>query len=176
MCPLPCPGLFTSIWKLGSNQPEGCPSLSVSVREPNISCLSQAKAVGWCPSRHECYSPGTSTWGQGLQGLCSWRQLQKPDARKHCGQDPQGGDSFGFEPREFQPWLQGPPAQSLLSQGPKPSVGCSSFSLPPPLTSSTFFLLDLSLGAQVREAPFRSTVNSGMESLEGCLCGEGEKG
>ena len=64
----------------------------------------------------------------------------------------------------------------LLSEGPKPSVGSLSFSSLPPLTSSTFFLLDLSLGAQVREAPFRSTVNSGVESLEGCLCEGQSKG
>lgn len=59
--------------------------------------------------------------------------------------------------------------------GPICSGNHGAASRSPPLTSSTFFLLDLSLGAQEREAPFSSTVYSGVESLEGCLCEEGSK-
>lgn len=40
------------------------------------------------------------------------------------------------------------------------------------LTSRTFFLLDLSLPAQVRVAPRSSTVCSGVVRVLGCLCGD----
>lgn len=41
----------------------------------------------------------------------------------------------------------------------------------PLLTSRTFFLLDLSLLAQVRVAPRSSTVCSGVVRVPGCFCG-----
>lgn len=83
---------------------------------------------------------------------------------------------LSFGPGEFQlhsPQLLLPGACLGRSQ---PSSMFPLLLLTHTLTSSTFFLLDLSLGAQAREAPLSSTVYSGMESLEDCLCGRGEKG
>ena len=181
MCPLPCPGLFTSDWKLGSKQPEEVSQpISLSRGDPaSPVCLRPKQWDEDCPSRHDSVIPqGPLLGDKGLQGaLLLEKELQNPDARKHCGQIPKVGTALVLRPENSSlssarvPLLRG----DLLSEDPKPSVGSLSSSSPPPLTSSTFFLLDLSLGAQVREAPFRSTVNSGVESLEGCLC-EGKKG
>lgn len=175
------PGLLTASWKLGSDQLEQVSQPTrVSSWGPRDSCLSQAKAAGMRTAllgMTVSFPKDPLLRTKDSSELHSWRgSCRICDARKHCGRIPKVEAVLVLSPENSSPNSPGPPSWGLLSEGPKPSVSPFSFSPTPPLTSSTFFLLDLSLGAQAREAPFSSTVYSGVESLEGCLCGKGKKG
>ena len=107
MCSLSCPSLFTSDWKLGSNQPEEVSQpISLSRGDPaSPVCLRPKQWDEDCPSRHDSViSQGPLLGDKGLQGApLLERELQNLDAWKHCGQVPKVGAALVLSPENSSP-------------------------------------------------------------------------